>query len=100
MLTNLLQNGLTEEDIVNINSICLSNVNKIKNNSKAENEQNTDKSECWRLLKEDLRKYGEISLATREKSEEVEKMDKEIHILSKQKQGLTDYCKNANLCYK
>ena len=43
MLTNLLQNGLTEEDIVNINSICLSNVNKIKVNSKAENKQNRTK---------------------------------------------------------
>ena len=51
MLTNLFQNGLTEEDIVNINSICLSNVNKIKVNSKAENKQDTNKTECWRLLK-------------------------------------------------
>jgi hypothetical protein len=96
MLTNLLQNGLTEEDIVNINSICLSNVNKIKVNSKAENEQNMNKTECWRLLKEDLKKYGEISLAAREKSKEVEEMDKEIHNLNKQKQELTNYCKKAN----
>ena len=55
MLTNLLQNGLTEEDIVNINSICLSNVNKIKVNSKADNKQNTNKSECWKVFKENLK---------------------------------------------
>ena len=67
MLTNLFQNGLTEEDIVNINSICLSNVNKIKVNSKAENKQDTNKTECWRLLKEDLKKYGEIKLGSKRK---------------------------------
>ena len=95
-LTYLLQNGLTEEDIVNINTICLSNINKIKSNSKAEINQKTDRSECWKVLMEELKKYGDISLAAREKSKKIEEMDKEICELEKQKQELINYCENAN----
>ena len=61
LLTCLLQNGLTEKDIVNFNTICLSNINKIKSNSKVDIKQNTDKSECRNMFTKLLKKYGDIT---------------------------------------
>ncbi len=100
----LLQRNVTYEDIVNMTLIAseysksISLSNDYKHNIKPESgiQQNTEKSEFWKILTEELKKFGDITLATREKSKKLEEIYKEICELKIQKQELTNYCENAN----
>jgi hypothetical protein len=99
-LSNLLQKGMTESDIININQlvqVCTkSNIDF--SNSKIGNQnqdittkyRNTNdskvKSEYWKLWINDLKKYGDIKEAVKEYQVNVEKLQKEVYNLDKQKQ--------------
>ena len=89
-LSNLIQKGITEQDIIDINQlveICTNNntvyIDSIPagpNINQNENENNNNKnvigsyrnnrSEYWKLLIDDLKKYGDIKLAINDQTGE------------------------------
>ncbi len=90
-LSNLFQKGIGEQDIVGINQLvetCSNNIN-IGN----QNENTKDKisrSEHWKLFTDDLKKYSDIKIAIKERQDGLEKIQKEVNELNKQKQDVSN----------
>jgi hypothetical protein len=103
ILNDFLRIGFTFEDIKNIHLlvfrhsgyVTLLNDYMLNAGLELENTQHKQKPNFLKVLNEELKKYGDINSAITVKSEQVEKMDKEIGCLNKQKLELTSYCNNA-----
>jgi hypothetical protein len=111
-LSNLLQKGMTEQDIININQIvdiCTNNTdfsnsksgpqkeNRTKDKIKDTNNDNKiiNKSEYRNLLINELQKYGNLKLAVKGQQGNLEKLQKEIIHLNGQKQEISIYLQIA-----
>jgi hypothetical protein len=111
-LSNLLQKGMTESDIIGINSLvdtCTNNTdfsnsksgpqneNRTKDKSKDTNDDNKiiNKSEYRNLLINELQKYGDLKLAVKGQQGNLEKLQKEINHLDGQKQEISRYLQIA-----
>jgi hypothetical protein len=103
-LSNLLQKGMTESDIITINSlveVCTSNIDFSNSKFGDQNQgvttkyRNTNdskvKSEYWKLWINDLKKYGDIKEAVKEYQVNFEKLQKEVYNLDKLKQESINY---------
>jgi biotin operon repressor len=111
-LSNLLQKGITESDIININQlveVCTKSNNIDFSNSKIGNQnenfttkyrRNTDdskvKSEYWKMWINDLKRYGDIKAAVQKYQINAEKLQKRVYNLDKQKQESTNYIQTAS----
>ncbi|MER5174922.1 MAG: hypothetical protein ABJB76_01905 [Candidatus Nitrosocosmicus sp.] len=90
-LSNLIHKGITEQDITDMNQlveICTNNntvyIDSIPdpNSNQYENNNNknvtgsyrNNRSEYWKLLIDDLKKYGDIKLAINDKQENHDKL--------------------------
>src|SRR5215204_5620822 len=99
ILDRLLRMGITHEDIVNINSlvskysdyVSLSNDYMFNADLKAGYAQNIHKPNCLEVLTGELEKYGNINAAVMAKSNQAERLSKEIDGLNRQKLRLTSY---------
>jgi hypothetical protein len=107
-LSNLFQKGISEQDIIGINQlveICINNTNFSNSNIGPQNESNTkdtnkdnkiiSRSEYWKLLTDELKKYGDIKIAIKEQQENHEKLQKEVNHLKEQKQEIINYLQIA-----
>ncbi len=111
-LSNLFQKGTGEQDIIGINQLvetCTGNANfsnsgtgpqkedRIKDKDKDTNNGNkiTSRSEYWKLLADELKKYGNIRLAIKEQQENHDNLQKEVNHLNNQKQELSAYLQIA-----
>ena len=64
----------------------------IDNVTENENAKNTiSKSERWKLLIDELQRYGNIKLAVKEQEDSLEKVQKEVNELNKQKKDVNKY---------
>ncbi len=99
-LSNLFQKGIGEQDIIGINQLLeahtnnntvFSNDDSNNNNeniikeSRKENTTN-NRSEYWKLLTAELKKYGDIKLAMKNQLEKHDKLQKQVNDLNKQKE--------------
>jgi hypothetical protein len=104
ILSNLFQKGMTEQDILVISQIVdfyanntdfSNSSNEYQNeiNHKEKNKGNSinNRSESWKILIEDLKKYGDIKIAIKEQRENLDKIQKETNYLHKQKQDVNNY---------
>jgi hypothetical protein len=104
ILSNLFQKGMTEQDILVIgqivdfyaNNIDFSNSSVEYQNEIIHKEKNKDnsinnRSESWKMLIDELKKYGNIKIAIKEQRENLDRIQKEISYLHKQKQDVNNY---------
>jgi hypothetical protein len=111
-LSNLLQKGIGEQDIIGINQLvetCTGNTNfsssgfdpqkedMVKDKDKDTNNGNkiTSRSEYWKLLTDELKKYGSTRSAIKAQQENHYRLQKEVNDLNKQKQELSAYLQIA-----
>jgi uncharacterized membrane-anchored protein YhcB (DUF1043 family) len=113
-LNYLFQNGLNENDIININQIVTEYANgqlqvdpqdgdnkgSPDMDSKAANVSNSDsngnnRAEHWKSFIENLRKLGDINSSIKKQQETLEKIKMEAIELDKQKQDLVSQCQTA-----
>ena len=109
-LSNLFQKGIGEQDIIGINQLvetCTGNTNfsnsvtgsQKENNSKDKDKdtingnKTTSRSEYWKILAGELKKYGNIRLAIKEQQENHHRLQKEVNHLNNQKQSYQHTCK-------
>ena len=105
-LFSLFQKGIGEQDIMDINQlveVCSNdatvtnnyntNIENIKNNDKEEKISN--RSEYWRSLTDELKKYRDIKSAIKDQLEKRDKIQKEVNDLNNQKQEILNYCQIA-----
>lgn len=111
-LSNLLQKGIGEQDIVNINQLVeiytrsstdFSKYNKDSASSSSFSSQNIEdkdtnkriiiksRSEYWNELIEELKKYENIKVAIEKQQENQDKLQKQITHLERQKQEILRY---------
>ena len=107
-LSNLFQKGIGEQDIIGISQLaetCTGNTDfsnsgigpqkddRTKDKGKDTNNGNriTSRSEYWKILADELKKYGNIRLAIKEQQENHDRLQKEVNHLTKQKQELSAY---------
>jgi hypothetical protein len=103
-LSNLFQKGISEQDIIGINQlveICTSNTNFSNSSIGPQNEGSikdtnkvneiTNRSEYWKLLTGELKKYVDIKVAIKEQQESLGKLQKEVNHLDEQKQEISNY---------
>ena len=105
-LSNLFQKGVGEQDIIGINQLvetCTGNNNfsnsgfdpqkegRTKDKGKDINNGNktTSRSEHWKLLADELKKYGNIRSAIKVQQENHDRLQKEVNDLNKQKQEMS-----------
>jgi hypothetical protein len=111
--SNLLQKGIGEQDIININQlieICISysfSNNSNEHVSSSISSQNVkdkhidkriiikSRSECWIDLIDELKKYKSIKIAIKKQQESHDKLQRQIHHLDKQKQEILKYLQIA-----
>jgi len=93
-LSNLLQKGIGEQDIININQL-VENIVTIDLIDKSNNGKPESKSEYWKTLVEELKKYDNIKLAIKEQQENLDKLQKQVNHLDKQKQEILNYLQIA-----
>ena len=100
-LSNLLQKGIGEQDIININQLVetiiakdMMMTNKSDNNNRVTN-SNSSRSEYWKTLIEELKKYENIKVAIKEKQKSHDNLQKQINYLDKQKQEILKYLQMA-----
>ncbi len=108
-LHSLLQNGVSEQDIIEFGQLTheyKSNNSSISSSSFGlgpndrdnktaglnQNHQLEKRSDIGKSLTDDLKKYGGIKLAIKEQSKKLDMMKQEIKDLDKQKQGILAYC--------
>jgi hypothetical protein len=104
ILSNLFQKGMTEQDILVIsqivdfyaNNIDFSNSSVEYQNEIIHKEKNKDnsinnRSESWKILIDELKKYGNIKIAIKEQRENLDRIQKETNYLHKQKQDVNNY---------
>jgi hypothetical protein len=109
-LSYLFQKGICEQDIIGISQlveICTINTDfsnsglglHSKHSSQGTNNNNgniiTSRSEYWKQLIDDLKKYGNIKLAIKDQQEKRDVITKEIDELNKQKQEISVQCQNG-----
>ncbi|MGN6628493.1 MAG: hypothetical protein ACTHKJ_01290, partial [Candidatus Nitrosocosmicus sp.] len=110
-LSNLLQKGIGEQDIVNINQlveICTKSSTDFPNHntdsSSSQNIKDNDidkrisvnsRSEYWNSLIEELKKYENIKVAIKKQQENHEKLQKQVNHLEQQKQATLSYLQIA-----
>jgi hypothetical protein len=111
-LSNLFQKGIGEQDIVGMSQLvetCTSNKDfsssgtgpqkedRAKDKGKDTNNGNiiTSRSENWKILAGELKKYGNIRSAIREQQENQDRLQKEVNHLTKQKQDASAYLQIA-----
>jgi hypothetical protein len=110
-LSNLLQKGIGEQDIVNINQLVetYANSNDYTDqiNSTASSNQNIkdndmdkriiikSRSEYWNGLIEELKKYENIKVAIKKQQENHDKLQKQVNHLEQQKQATLSYLQIA-----
>jgi len=100
-LSNLLQKGIGEQDIININQLVETIIAKdMMMTNKSNNNSNrvtniSSRSEYWKTLIEELKKYENIKEATREQQENYEELENQVNYLDKQKQEVLKYLEMA-----
>jgi hypothetical protein len=110
-LSNLLQKGIGEQDIVNINQlveICTksstdfpnhntdsSSSQNIKDKDTAKRIRVNSRSEYWNSLIEELKKYENIKVAIKKQQENHDKLQKKVNHLQQQKQTILSYLQIA-----
>ncbi len=69
-LSNLFQKGIGEQYIIGINQLVETCSNNINTNILNENTKNKiSRSEHWKLLTDDLKKYSDIKIAIKERQD-------------------------------
>ena len=98
-LQSLFQNGVSEQDIVGINQLArlqnntfFDNVYPGAPNDKDKGSNLNGRSEFWKSLIGELKRYGGIKFAIREQSEKLDLINREIKDSNKQKQEIIAYC--------
>ncbi len=96
-LFSLFQKGINEQDIIEINqvfkdSLLLQNFSIDKSNN---DNKYIEKEKGWRILIEELKKYGGIKAAIKEQSNLLDKIKKENVDLSEKCQNLSVLCQNV-----
>ena len=110
-LSNLLQKGIGEQDIVNINQlveICTKSSTDFPNHntdsSSSQNIKDNDmdkriivnsRSEYWNSLIEELKKYENIKVAIKKQQENHDKLQKQVNHVEQQKQATLSYLQIA-----
>jgi hypothetical protein len=95
-LSNLFQKGLCEQDILGINQLVETCSNNIYMDNQNENTKNKiSRSEHWKLFTDDLKKYNDIKIAIKERQDNLEKIQKGVTELNKQKQEISIQCQIA-----
>jgi hypothetical protein len=90
-LSNLFQKGIGEQDIIGINQLVETCSNNIYIGNQNENTKNKiSRSEHWKLFTDDLKKYSDIKIAIKERQDNLEKVQKEVNELNKQKQDISN----------
>jgi hypothetical protein len=99
-LSHLLQNGVTKEDIININQLYTGFANNtffLDSQSESESEKYItykdttkprDRIMDWRIFKGELKKLGDINSAIRERKVKLIEIEKQVSNLRHQKQEL------------
>jgi hypothetical protein len=100
-LSNLSQKGIGEQDIININQLVETIIakesimmDKSDNNNRVTN-SNSSRSEYWKTLIEESKKYENIKVAIKEKQKSHDNLQKQINYLDKQKQEILKYLQMA-----
>jgi len=116
-LSNLLQKGITEQDILGISQLvqlCTNNTEHTHNTEHSdsslasspkyqnENKNNTKEGskkrrENWKSLIDDLKRYGEIKSVIKEEQVKSDMIKKEIDDLDMQKRAISIQCQNGFL---
>jgi hypothetical protein len=98
-LQSLFQNGVSEQDIVVINQLArlqnntfFDNVYPAAPNDKDKGSNLNGRSEFWKSLIGELKRYGGIKFAIREQSEKLDLINREIKDSNKQRQEILVYC--------
>ena len=111
-MSSLFQKGIGEQDIIGISQLvdaCTDTIDlsdsgigpqkegRDKGKGKDTNNGNrvTGRSEHWKLLAGEIKKYGDIILATKELQENHDRLQKEVHHLTSQKQEVSAYLEIA-----
>ena len=89
-LSNLLQNGIGQQDITSINQLVENSTKDIDKSNKI-----TSKSEYWKKLIEELKEYENVKLAIKEQQESHDRLQKQLNYLDKQKQEILKYLQIA-----
>jgi hypothetical protein len=89
-LSNLLQNGIGQQDIISINQLVENSTKDIDKSNKI-----TSKSEYWKKLIEELKEYENVKLAIKEQQENHDRLQKQVNYLDKQKQEILKYLQIA-----
>jgi hypothetical protein len=115
-LNHLLQNGVTNEDIINMNQLVTDFASNNffldstgDNNITVEDRTKVkDRVYCWRAFIDKLRKLGDINHGIREQKEHFDKMEKHLSDVKQKKRELDAHiktadfildCKNAQIAY-
>ena len=91
-LSNLLQKGIGEQDIINVNQL-VENSTTTKDIDKSN--KISSKSEYWKILIDELKKYENVKLAIKEQQENHDRLQKQVNYLDKQKQEILKYLQIA-----
>ncbi len=106
-LNTLFQNGLSEQDIVGINhmvqnfknsgsgSTCPNETYSDIQGSRCSKDHENKGSEPWRVLEDELIKYGCFELSIKEQSEKLYRIKQEIQESDRQKEGAMAHCQLA-----
>ncbi|MDQ6723094.1 MAG: hypothetical protein M3Z01_02345 [Thermoproteota archaeon] len=110
-LQNLFQNGVIEEDIINMNHLITKfaknsfslNIHEDNNISKDKKDNNLiintnnyqDRTKYWKTFIDQLEKLHDIKSSIKEQMENQNKIQKEVFDLNKQKQEISVQCQNA-----
>jgi len=94
-LSNLLQKGMVEQNIIDIHHL-VETLNNTDISNKNENTKNKiSRSEYWKIFTDDLKRCGDIKVAIKEQQAIYEKIYKEINYLNEQKQEISKYIQTA-----
>ena len=104
-LFSLFQKGINEQDIIEINQVFQDSLllqNLSIDNSKNEREspdandnKHNEKEKGWRMLTEEIKRYGGIKAAIKEQSDLLDRIKKENANLIEKGQNLSILCQNA-----
>ena len=93
-MSNLLQRGIVEQDITNINQL-VENVTTKDIIDKSNNRISASKSEYWKKLIEELKKYENLKIAIIEQQKIHNKFQEQINQLDEKKQETLKYLQIA-----
>lgn len=98
-ISQLYQNGITEQDIVDLVRIFQNSFQQtgLQEKTKAESYSNENsKTSGWKRLAEELKKYNGIKEAIRHSTLNLNKIKNEYAVLIKDFKGLSDLCQTAS----